>query len=278
MAPTSSRSYIWTTGGVSSTLRTSTPSRNPACLGGRAKRLLSLGLLLHWELRQSVEAYLGHVLQAIAHGTHRVRQLRVSDALRTLGIQLTGAHDSEPYQASTEPDKHLTKGFRPDRLGITDRWGKYREFDERSDGAKLHAQWCHSMRSSNGCSRYLSFDGCGCACPYMHARTAPLAQWLTENARGPATKFPARWHHDVRPKDSTGRLLTSGLPYIDGFCLTPSEYKKQNPDHVPPDKKPRLDAARETITFEAFSSETSRQVHQTRESVEISFKAMQNYW
>ena len=245
-------------------------------LGGRAKRLLSLDTLLHWELRQSVEAYLGHVMQAIAHDTHRVPQFRVSDALRTLGIELTGAHDSEPYRASTEPDQHQTRGFRPDRLGITDRWGKYREFDER--GEKLHAQWCHSSRSANGCPIYLSFDGCGCACPYMHARTADLARWLTENARDPATKPPTPWNRDVHPKDSTGRLLASGLPYIDGFCLTPTEYRKQNPSYVPPDKKRRLDAAREDITIDAFSSETSTQVQQTRDFAELSFAAMKRYW
>ena len=44
-------------------------------LGGRAKRLLSLDVILHWELRQSVEAYLGHVLHAIALGTYDVQEL-----------------------------------------------------------------------------------------------------------------------------------------------------------------------------------------------------------
>ena len=104
-------------------------------LGGLAKRLLSLDMILHWELRQSVEAYLGHVLHAIALGTYNVPQFYISDAFRAIGIQILPGDDADESVGAlkfTELDHHVAKGFRIDRFAITDRWGKCREFDDSS--------------------------------------------------------------------------------------------------------------------------------------------------
>ena len=81
-------------------------------LGGLAKRLLSLDLILHWELRQSVEAYLGHVLHAIALGTYNVQEFYISDAFRAIGIQIIAADDADESVGTlkfTVLDHHVAK-------------------------------------------------------------------------------------------------------------------------------------------------------------------------
>ena len=187
-----------------------------------------------------------------------------------------------PQIASDKPfpspgkDQHHGKGFRPSRFAITDRWGKCREFDE--DGAMLTAQWCHHMRQSYGCPKYLAFDRCGCECPYMHARSADLARWLTENARNPATKPPTPWNRALHPKDDAGRLLTQGLPYVEGFCVGPKRYRELTPDYVPPTKHTKLTPQDELTTIDAFDPDTLQQVDQVRAYVEHTFEEMQEYW
>ena len=81
------------------------------------------------------------------------------------------------------------------------------------------------MRTKTGCPRALRFDGCGCACPYLHARSSELGKWLVASARNETSKEPTPWDRLLAHKDDDGRLLLSGLPYVDGLCVTPSEWK-----------------------------------------------------
>ena len=141
-------------------------------LGGLGKRILSLDRLFHAELRQSVEAYLAFILHTIAYGNCHYRTLSVSELLRTVGIRLEQGHPECGFLEVIDIDHHATKGFEPTHFAITDRWGMYREFNE--DGTQLHARVCYHMRKAGGCKRYLDFHDCGCACPYMHARSSEL--------------------------------------------------------------------------------------------------------
>ena len=250
-------------------------------LGGLAKRLLSLDMILHWELRQSVEAYLGHVLHAIALGTYNVPQFYMSDAFRAIGIHINLADDADESVGAikfTELDHHVAKGFRTDRFAITDRWGKCREFDDSSNGAKLHAQWCHNMRTKAGCRKYMRFNMCGCECPYMHARSSELAKWLTEKARDPRTKSPPPWHRDLHPKDDRGQLMTHGLPYIEGVCVTPTRYRELNPNHERPNRSRTPPSSRSRHCIDAFETDTLAELQEKRAYVTACFREMQDYW
>ena len=174
-------------------------------------------------------------------------------------------------------DMHTTKGFQASRLAITDRWGMYREFDE--SGMRLHARVCHMMRTTGGCPRYLEFHSCGCACPYMHARSSEIGQWLTASARQEAIKPPMPWHRALAHKDAAGRLLTRGLPYIDGLCVGPKRWREQlDLDHVRPTKHQRQTEAQERDTIDAFDPQTIRQVRAVRTQVQTSFDEMQKFW
>ena len=139
-------------------------------LGGLGMRLMGISRCLHWELRQSVEGHLGFVLQSILTGAYPITVLTLSSALLAIGIEVqSGDHGRVEL---TNIDLHQKKGFKLTRFAITDRWGMYREFDE--DGGQLHARVCHKMRTKTGCARALRFDGCGCDCPYLHARSSEL--------------------------------------------------------------------------------------------------------
>ena len=112
----------------------------------------------------------------------------------------------------------------------------------------------------------------------MHARSACLAQWLTENARDPTRKLPTPWHRALHPKDAAGRLLTDGLPYIEGVCVTPTRHRELNPDHAPPKKHMRPNPMHEPTTIDAFEKDTLEQLQQTRDYVNTRFAEMQEFW
>ena len=188
-------------------------------LGGLGMRLMGISRCLHWELRQSVEGYLGFVLQSIITGAYPARVLDLRNALLTIGIEIQDG--GRGHVQLTNINLHAKKGFKLTRFAITDRWGMYREFDE--DGGQLHARVCHKMRTTGGCPRSLRFQGCGCACPYLHARSSELGKWLATNARNEACKEPTAWHRLLAIKDRRGRLLLRGLPYVDGLCVNPTE-------------------------------------------------------
>ena len=105
-------------------------------IGGLGKRIMGLDRLLHWELRQSLEGYLGFVLHCIVSGECSMTALLLSDALLAIGIRVQGKGCSS--MMVTDIDKHAEKGFQASRLAITDRWGMYREFN--GSGTHLHAR------------------------------------------------------------------------------------------------------------------------------------------
>ena len=177
----------------------------------------------------------------------------------------------------TDIDKHTEKGFQASRLAITDRWGMYREFDE--SGTQLHARVCHRVRTRNGCPKYLEFHLCGCVCPYMHARSSEIGQWLVASARGLEVKPLTPWHRGLAHKDAAGRLLSRGLPYIDGLCVGPKRWREElEPDHVRPIKHKRQTRAEELVTIDAFEPQTIREVSAIRTQVQASFDEMQRFW
>ena len=169
-------------------------------LGGLGMRHMKISRCLHWKLRQSVEAYLGFVFQSIVSGTYRVKALTLRYALLAIGIEVQAGGDG--CVQLTNIDHHEDKGFKLSRLAITDRWGMYREFD--IDGNHLHARPCRKMRTNTGCPRALQFDGCGCACPYLHARSSELGKWLVASARNETSKQPTPWDRLLAHKDDDG--------------------------------------------------------------------------
>ena len=113
----------------------------------------------------------------------------------------------------------------------------------------------------------------------MHARSSEIGQWLTATARGEATKQPTPWHRLLAHKDKVGRLLTSGLPYIDGMCVGPTRWREElDVDHVRPSKHRRQTEAEERKTVDAFDPQTVRQIFEVRTQVETSMEEMQKFW
>ena len=48
---------------------------------------------------------------------------------------------------------------------------------------------------------------------------------------------PTRWYRDIAHKDAKGRLLLQCLPYIDGLCVGPKEWREvHDPSHKVPQK------------------------------------------
>ena len=249
-------------------------------LGGRGMRLMGISRCLHWELRQSVEGYLGFVLQSIVTGTYPIEILTLRSALLAVGIEVKPRDHGWPGDGArlglTNIDMHQEKGFKVNRFAITDRWGMYREFDE--DGGQLHARPCHNMRNRHGCARALRFSLCGCACPYLHARTSGLGKWLVSIARKEIRKEPPAWDRLVAHKDGQGRVLQHGLPYVDGMCVTPRAWRELDPTHKQPEKGAPLTPAEMKITINAFHPSTVEQVSETRKEVEAAWQQMQEYW
>ena len=253
-------------------------------LGGLGKRVMGLDRILHCELRQSVEAYLGFVLLGIISESYPVQELSFSEMLLTIGMVVQPGGLAS--MTVTDTDAHADKGFRPSRCAITDRWGIYREFNDNGD--VLHARICHHMRRAGGCPKYLNFHNCGCACPYLHARTSALGKWLLASARNETTKDPAPWDRAVGCKDERGHLLLKVLPYIDGFCVTPTRWRELDPDHIRPSKPKRKgDRSQkptrqvhweDRLTIDAFEPETVRAVGAARELVQLTFEHMQDFW
>ena len=90
------------------------------------------------------------------------------------------------------------------------------------------------------------------------------------------------------PVDEQGRLLSQGLPYIDGFCVAPSRWRELNPAHIRPSRprrtgdqsqRPTRQVEREDLlTIDAFEPETMRAVRAAREQVRLTFEQMQDFW
>ena len=56
--------------------------------GGLGMRVMGISRCLHWDLRQSVEGYLGVVLQSILTGAHSITVLTLRYALIAAGIEV----------------------------------------------------------------------------------------------------------------------------------------------------------------------------------------------
>ena len=65
----------------------------------------------------------------------------------------------------------------------------------------------------------------------QYGRTSELGKWLTAHARRQSVKGPTPWDRLLAHKDNRGRLLLRRLPYVDGSCVTPTEWKSFNPSH-----------------------------------------------
>ena len=80
-------------------------------------------------------------------------------------------------------------------------------------------------------------------------------------------------------KDEEGRLLLKVLPYIDGFCVTPTRWRELDPDHVRPSERPtRPVSGEERLTIDAFEPATVRAVGAARALVKLTFQEMEAFW
>ena len=103
-------------------------------LGARAKTVLRLDDILHWQLRQSVEGYLGHMLYSMHKmkleylGMCMGEQLCLAAGISFWAAFITKDPPSWTF-ADSIGDKQLVE-FDGRFLGLTDRWGYQRELDE----------------------------------------------------------------------------------------------------------------------------------------------------
>ena len=207
-------------------------------------------------------------------GAYPTTVLTLSSALLAVGIEVRSG--DRGHVELTNIDHRQEKGFKVTRFAIADRWGMYREFDDR--GNHLHARACHKMRTKTGCPRALRFDGCGCACPYLHARSSELGKWLVASARNETSKEPTPWDRLLAHKDDDGRLLLSGLPYANGLCVAPTEWEELNPSHKSPKKHKPLTHEERLETINAVREETMTEIKQTQEKINVVWEQMRNYW
>ncbi len=97
-------------------------------VGGRAKRILKLDKILHWQLGQSMEGYLGYVITA-TKTMFPQEHIDPLGLLKRVGISFTpappGALMSEsPFSFVTPAQDHMCqKGFATAYFGVTVRWG-----------------------------------------------------------------------------------------------------------------------------------------------------------
>ena len=92
-------------------------------------------------------------------------------------------------------------------------------------------------------------------------------------------KPPTPWHLGLAHKDAAGRLLSRGLPYIDGLCVGPKRWREElEPEHVRPLKHKRQTEAEQLMTIHAFDPQTIREVMTMRAKVQASFDVMRECW
>ncbi len=64
------------------------PVKRVRLLGGLGMRIMGVTRILHWEVRQRVEGFLGFVLQSILTGTYPRKELSLRAALLAIGIEV----------------------------------------------------------------------------------------------------------------------------------------------------------------------------------------------
>ena len=75
--------------------------------------------------------------QSIVTGAYPIAVLTLSSALLAVGIEVqSGDHGRVEL---TNIDHHQEKGFKVTRFAIADRWGMYREYDERGNRLRARA-------------------------------------------------------------------------------------------------------------------------------------------
>ena len=208
-------------------------------LGGRVMRICALGKALHWQTRQTFEAYLGHVV--LSHLLFTNLQLDAVQTLRAAGLVFSNDGAPHPFTGPQEWETHILDNTDPSVLdltqwGITDRWGKLRSIDRK-------ARYLVSLPcQTRNCSLRLRFHMCGCACQYYHARSTELGLWLRDAARWKldhiwkpqpqeellkAVPIPGKmknWHAAIHWKTVSGTMSFNSLPYIEPQALNPLPY------------------------------------------------------
>ena len=247
-------------------------------LGGFGKRMLGLDQVLHWELRQSLEAHLGFLLLVALHGNlpSQSEMFTIRDLLICAGIAVSDPVSPEEYQAlrfaehtGHHQSQHQKLGLALNRLCITDRWGKYREFD--AGGNVLIARACHRNKDK-GCPDAFAFSRCGCACPCMHARHWQLGNWMVSKCRndaeGQATAPLTGWPLDVAERTESGEVRLLGLPYIEGTVMLVSQWRRSHPrEQDTPGQR-----------IDAFTLDTIQRVQQVRKEVQEAFHEARQAW
>ena len=95
---------------------------------------------------------------------------------------------------------------------------------------------------------------------------------------GGGRKQPRPWDRLLARKDDDGRLLLSGLPYVNGLRVTPTEWKELNPSHKRPKKHKPLTHEERLETINAVREETMTEIKQTQEEINAAWEQMRNYW
>ena len=181
-------------------------------LGARAKTVLRLDDILHWQLRQSVEGYLGHMLYSMHKMKLEYLNMCMGEQLcLAAGISFRAAFiTKDPPSwtfADSIGDKQLVE-FDGRFLGLTDRWGYQRELDET--GQFIIAKMCFNVshvwtedgQEFRGCAKQYLFHKCGPACQFWHPRRRSLGECLLELAR--------KW---VRTQETFARRPWSSLSH-----------------------------------------------------------------
>ena len=103
-------------------------------------------------------------------------------------------------------------------------------------------------------------------------------KWLVASARNGARKEPTPWDRLLAHKDSRGRLLLRGLLYVDGCCMTPTQWKELDPSHRSSKKHRPLTHEETMATVHAFHPDTVAEVRKTRAEIDEAWKRMKDYW
>ena len=115
--------------------------------------------------------------------------------------------------------------------------------------------------------------------PYACARSRDLGRWLIAYARKETDKLPTPWDCAIAHKDAHGRLLLQGLPYIDGLCVGPKEWREVlNPSHQVTQKHKTMTQEEALVTIYAFNPRRLSAIERAREQVRACFAEMQEYW
>ena len=95
---------------------------------------------------------------------------------------------------------------------------------------------------------------------------------------GEDVKAPKPWDRLLAHKGEHGRLLLRGLPYVDGFCVTPTVWRRLHPSHEVPEKHKAQTPEQDAITVDAFHPETVAQAANVRKSVQTASEFLSNCW